>query len=74
MAGPGGAEWCVIETSSLTFLARGFGPLTNRSFRVRAYNEGGWSNYSDPASFSTDPPSRPIKMAAPIDQSSRCGL
>ena len=59
----------IFDRFAAAFSARVSGPNSTRTFRVKAYNAGGWSNWSLPSTFSTSPPTRPLKMSAPVDKS-----
>ena len=61
-----GSQSCTIRQEGTSWSGRMQGPLVNRSFRVRAYSEGGWSNWSALATYGTGPPQAPLQMASVI--------
>ena len=64
-SGDAWAEVGVVNADSTSFVDDGLLPSTRYSYRVIAYNEGGYSSPSDPAGATTD--QAPVAPAAPTD-------
>lgn len=64
----GSSSECTVSVMSTAYAVQVWQPLDKRTFRVRAYNLAGWSNWSGVSTFQTGPPEVPLKMSPPLNR------